>query len=82
MEKNLKNKSYELYIDQRFFFFFLPIFYMLPNTGKHEKLSSHKVFHQNINFLSPNIAPTLDLIVQLRYEGKENLKFEQYINTM
>ena len=29
------------------FFFFLLIFFMLPNTEKYEKLSLHKVFHQN-----------------------------------
>ena len=30
-----------------FFFFFTYFFFMLPNTGKHGKLSLHKVFHQN-----------------------------------
>ena len=29
------------------FFFFLLIFFMLPNTEKYEKLSLHKVFDQN-----------------------------------
>ena len=35
------------------FFYFL--FFMLPNTGKHEKLSLHKVFHQNKQSVHSNV---------------------------
>ena len=38
-----------------YFYFYYFLFSMLPNTGKHEKLYLHKVFHQNKQSVHSNV---------------------------
>ena len=82
IENNLKHKSWVLHWPK--IFFFDPFFFYITKYRKTWKII-FIVVHQNNNFLNPNIASSLGfstLIVQLRHEGKENFKFELYINTM